>query len=94
MIPADTLALLAVAYAACGCSAAGLLYWMYHRDQAAWVVKRAFKLIVSILSYPVVLVLIVLLHAYTCVLAIMKYTAGRVGGLPMKKIKVTVTFDD
>lgn len=94
MIPADTLPILAVAYAACGCSAAGLLYWMYHRDQVAWFVKRVFKRIVSVLSYPVVVVAIALLHAYTCVLAILKYTAGRVGGLPMKKIKVTVTFDD
>lgn len=58
------------------------------------VVRRAFKLVVGVLSYPLVLVLIILLHAYTCVLALIRYTAGRVAGLPMNKIKVAVTFDE
>ena len=94
MIPDSTIFLLAAVYATCACSSAGILYWMYHPAQVAVVARRAFKLIVSVLSYPLVLVAIILLHAFTCVSAMVRYTAGRVAGLPMNKIKVTVTFDE
>lgn len=70
----------------------GLLL-MEDTDMIRKVGRVAFKLITRLLSYPVVLILIAGLHLVSCGATMIRYTAGWVGGEPLKKISVKVLFD-
>ena len=93
MVPGNTLVTLATVYAICALLSLAVLYWMRNPDKMREVLRRASILILGLLSYPVVVISIILTHIFQCVVTIARYTMGRVCGQKITRFTVTVTFD-
>lgn len=72
---------------------AGLAYWAREPEKVKDKGRAALSLIKRVTSYPVVVVLIVVFHFVSCLGTVVNYTVRRVGGIPVKKINLKVTFD-
>lgn len=93
MVPDSTLILLLVVYAACILLSGGVLYWNRNPEVIKKVARRASSLVLGLLSYPVVVVSIILTHVFVCIVDIARYTFGRVAGEKITRFTVKTTFD-
>lgn len=89
----STLLTLAVAFALLALAGLGLSYWTREPTKVKRVGQIALKLILGLLSYPVVMVVIVLIFGLLLVGTLCTYTLRRVAGMPTPMVRVKVSFD-
>lgn len=92
ILPDAPFGLLACVYAAMAIICIALLVWMDEPEKIKRPARAAFKLFLGILSYPVVVVAIILTFIGMMIVTVILYTIHRVNG-DVRNYKVKVSFE-